>query len=256
MTRRTAAALAALLPLLILATLPAAAAAPAPDPYERFNRTVFGFNQWLYAELADAVTAPPVALPAGMRQDLGNVFRTLREPLSTAAGLAVGDFDTAWNAAARFAVNATAGAMGTRDVAAGLGLPPDQVNLGTELCRARLAVDPPYLVLPLIGPTNLGDIGGQLATNFALRLLLGSYYLPYYLPYYVLDRIDLYMERQPPAPLPAGAADPYAVQRAQYFARYRSRCALPPGATPGATPGAPPGAPPGGPPPVIPAAGP
>lgn len=225
--------------VLALAVRPAAAGAPAPpDPYERFNRTVFGFNQWLYGVLADAATAPPVELPAPMRQDLGNVFRTLREPISAAAGLVVGDFDTAWNAAARFAVNATAGAMGTRDVAAGLGLPPDQVNLGTELCRARLAVDPPYLVLPLIGPTNLGDIGGQLATNFALRLLLGSYYLPYYLPYYVLDRIDLYMERQPPAPAPA-AADPYAAQRAQYFARYRSRCALPAARSPGTLPAIP-----------------
>ena len=240
MTRRTAAALAALLPFLIPVPLPAAAAAPAPapasDPYEGFNRTVFGFNRWLYAVLADAVTAPPVDLPAGMRQDLGNVFRTLREPVSTAAGLVVGDFATAWNAAARFAVNVTAGAMGTRDVAAGLGLPPDPVNLGTELCRVRLAVDPPYLVLPLIGPTNLGDIGGQLATNFALRLLLGSYYLSYYLPYYVLDRIDLYMER--PSPLPETVADPYAAQRAQYFTRYRSRCALPTAAAPAAPPAA------------------
>jgi len=156
-----------------------------------------------------------------------SVFRNLRDPVGAAAGLVTGNAAMAWNATARFAINSTLGVLGTREVATGLGYPPGPVDLGTALCRARLLTDPPFLVVPLIGPTNIGDLGGQFATNFALRALLGPYYLPYYVPYYVLDRIDRYMQRPMP---PAGSApppDPYAAQRAFYLAQRARRCALP-----------------------------
>jgi phospholipid-binding lipoprotein MlaA len=191
--------------------------APVYDPYEGFNRAVFGLNQQLYAALGAAL--PSMTLPAGVSQDIHGVFRTLRDPVGAAAGLVTGDLDTAWNATARFAINATAGAFGTREVASGLGYPPGPTDLGSELCRTGLLADPSYLVLPLIGPTNFADLGGQIATNIGLRLLIG----PYYLPYYVLDRIDRYMQR--PAP-PSGAApaDPYAAQRAAALALRARRC--------------------------------
>lgn len=213
-----------------LLAAPAAAAppdAPAPnDPYETMNRVLFGLNRQLYAVI-DAGTSALPALPPDTSGNMHNVFRNLRDPIGAAAGLVTGDIDIAWNATARFAINSTLGVFGTREVATGMGYPPGPTDLGTALCRTQLLTDPAFLVMPLIGPTNIGDLGGQVATNVALRALLGSYYLPYYVPYYVLDRIDRYMQRPTPPPGAAPPADPYAAQRAAYQAQRALRCTPP-----------------------------
>lgn len=223
-------ALLVLVGLLLLAARPAAAAAPPTDPYQGLNRIVFEVNVQLYAALgAVAGQLAPVSLPPGVGESVHNVFRTLREPVGAAAAVLTGDLATAANATARFAINATWGVLGTNEVASGLGYPAAQVDLGTELCRTGWLPDPAYLVLPLIGPTNIGDLGGQIATNVALRALLGAYYVPVYLPYYVLDRVDLYTQRQAaqaalPEDVVAAGGDPYLAQRAGYLARRARRC--------------------------------
>jgi phospholipid-binding lipoprotein MlaA len=218
--------IAQLLAALLLAA-PARADAPAPyDPYETMNRALFGLNQQLYAVVDTGVAALPV-LPPELRDQVHSVFRNLRDPVGAAAGLVTGNAEIAWNAAARFAINSTLGVLGTREVATGMGYPPGPVDLGTALCRARLLTDPPFLVVPLIGPTNIGDLGGQFATNFVLRAVLGPYYLPYYVPYYVLDRIDRYMQRPLPPPAASPPPDPYVAQRSFYMLLRARRCALP-----------------------------
>ena len=195
------------------------------------NWLLFDLNRQLYAAVDTGVAVVP-SLPPAVRDDLHNVFRNLRDPVGIAAGLVTGNVDIAWNATARFAINSTLGVLGTREVATGLGYPPGPTDLGTALCRARLVTDPAFLVMPLIGPTNIGDLGGQVATNVALRALLGSYYLPYYLPYYVLDRIDRYMQRPTPPPGAPSPPDAYAAQRAFYLTQRALRC-TPPRTPPG-----------------------
>ena len=125
------------------------------------------------------------------------------------------------------------GSASAKDIAAAYRIPlPLLSKVLQKLCRAGLLTDPALLVVPLIGPTNIGDLGGQVATNVALRALLGSYYLPYYLPYYVLDRIDRYMQRPTPPPGAPSPPDAYAAQRAFYLTQRALRC-TPPRTPPG-----------------------
>ncbi len=141
---------------------PAALAAykEANDPLEGFNRAIFGFN-----EGTDILLFRPAAeiyrtvLPNPVRNGIRNFLRNLRSPLDIANNLLQGDLNGAEVATKRFLINTTAGVGGVMDIAADNGLPYRSEDLGQTLAVWGVP-EGPFLVLPLLGPSNFRDAAG------------------------------------------------------------------------------------------------
>jgi phospholipid-binding lipoprotein MlaA len=149
--------------LLLLALSAGASAAPEPtpgDPYESFNRKVFGLN-----ENFDHGVARPVAVfysravPAFARDGLHNFLVNLGLPVVLANDVLQGDAGRAKDTLGRLIINSTLGVGGLVDVAQKTGVPEHTTDFGVTL--GTWGVDGgPFLVLPLLGPSNVRDAAG------------------------------------------------------------------------------------------------
>lgn len=137
------------------------------DPLEPLNRQVFQLNQAL-----DAMFLRPLAdfyrilIPPPMREGVHNVLTNLRSPVILANDLLQGEFDRAGTTTGRFVVNSTLGVGGIADWATDFGLPYHNEDFGQTLAVWG-SPEGPYLVLPLVGPSNPRDAAG-LAVDSAL----------------------------------------------------------------------------------------
>lgn len=127
------------------------------DPLEGVNRAVFFLNDGL-----DTVLIRPIAyvygnvVPPFVKRRVSNFFSNIKEPVVFANDLLQLELEDASVIAARFLVNSTLGLAGLFDVASEIGLPPHKADFGQTL-HAYGAGPGPYLVLPLLGPSNLRD---------------------------------------------------------------------------------------------------
>jgi phospholipid-binding lipoprotein MlaA len=146
------------------------------------NRGTFRFNEgadrWLVEPIAkgvDFVTPDPVE--RSIRKFFENsVFpiRFLNDLLQAKPVSAVEDL-------ARFVVNTTVGVAGFFDPATGFGLEGHREDFGQTL--GYWGVPPgPYLVLPLLGPSNPRDTIGLVADSAAVVY-------PYFIPFWVSSAI-------------------------------------------------------------------
>lgn len=149
------------------AAAPEALGPATPDPLEPFNRTVYGFNWYV-----DHVFLRPVAyayrdgVPDPARQGVRNVLRNLKAPVVLLNDSLQGEWQRAETTAMRFLINSTIGLLGLFDVADGMGYPYHDEDFGQTL--AVHGVDSgPFLMLPLLGPSNLRDGVGQ-AVDWAI----------------------------------------------------------------------------------------
>ena len=159
------------LPLLACALLfvtgpTAQAASQDGDPLESVNRAIFVFNQ-----TADAYVLRPIVVgyryvaPPLMRRHIGNVTDNLFEPVNAVNALLQGDLTQGVTSFWRFVINSTLGIAGINDVATEAGLPEREEDFGQTL--AVWGVGPgPYLMLPILGPSNLRDTTGKVADIF------------------------------------------------------------------------------------------
>ncbi len=132
----------------------------AHDPIEPFNRVVFEVNDFLdrllgrpLAELYRATVPPP------LRDRIAGIVGNMSEPVVFANNVLQGSFDSAATTLGRFAVNTTLGAGGMFEVANSLDLPPQEGDFGQTL-HVWGADEGAYLVLPLVGPSNVRDTVG------------------------------------------------------------------------------------------------
>jgi len=145
-------------------TVPPDAGRSRNDPFERFNRHVFSFN-----EAVDEAVAKPVAmvyreiLPRPVRSGVGHVFGNLGDAWSTVNLFLQAKPGAGLNMGMRTLVNTVFGLGGVLEVANELGLERTSTeDLGQTL--GRWGVGPgPYLVLPLLGPSTLRDTSVLLA---------------------------------------------------------------------------------------------
>ena len=127
------------------------------DPLEDLNRAVFFLNDGL-----DTVLIRPIAyvygniVPPFVKRRVSNFFSNINEPVVFANDLLQFELEDASVIVARFLVNSTLGLAGLFDVASEIGLPPHKADFGQTL-HAFGAGPGPYLVLPLLGPSNLRD---------------------------------------------------------------------------------------------------
>ena len=130
------------------------------DPLEPLNRNIFAFNQFLDRILIKpAAQAYRFVFPDVVRGKVTNVLSNLGEPVNAANNLLQGDANGAADSVARFVMNSTVGLAGINDVATEMGAPEDQADFGQTLHTWGVG-EGPYLVLPLLGPSNPRDLAG------------------------------------------------------------------------------------------------
>ena len=131
------------------------------DPLEPINRGVYQFNDGVdtmflkpVAEVYQAII-PPVA-----RTGVSNVFANINDVVVALNNLLQGKVTEALSDVGRVLINTTAGLFGLFDVATPVGLEKHDEDFGQTLGYWGLG-DGPYLVLPLLGPSNLRDTAGR-----------------------------------------------------------------------------------------------
>ncbi|MDD9812573.1 MAG: VacJ family lipoprotein [Gammaproteobacteria bacterium] len=130
------------------------------DPFIRANRTVLELNLKTDRYVLKPAAEAYAKLPRPVRRGVGNFFSNLGEPTTVANDLLQGKLAAAGRDTGRFVINTLFGWFGAFDVAAALGLPKREEDFGQTLAVWGVPAGP-YLVLPLLGPSNLRDLTGQ-----------------------------------------------------------------------------------------------
>ncbi len=163
---RTRAALALLAALPLMLRVAPAAAEPVDDPLEPLNRAVFALNR-----VMDGTVLEPLAefydyaVPDYGKRRVADFLANLRAPVVFVNDLLQGERERAGVALGRFLVNSTLGLFGLFDIAARLGLPSHEEDFGQTLAVWGVE-EGPYLVLPVLGPSNPRDLVGLLMDGF------------------------------------------------------------------------------------------
>lgn len=143
------------------AVLALAGCASAPgarsDPLEPMNRAVFAFNEAIDdAVLKPVATTYQKVVPELVRTGVDNVFANIGDLWSAANQLLQAKPVAAVEMGFRFVVNTSFGIGGLFDIASDAGLERRSEDFGQTLGRWGLGTGP-YLVLPLLGPSNFRD---------------------------------------------------------------------------------------------------
>jgi len=144
------------------------------DPLEGLNRFTSGLNDFIRGLVIDPVVDVYQGVtPEPVQGAISNAARNLAEPVTAGASLLQGDTENAKKATQRFLINTTAGIGGLSDQAKEMGIESRQEDLGQALGKHGVAPGP-HIVLPVIGPSNLRDATGDIATMFASPLPLAA----------------------------------------------------------------------------------
>lgn len=217
---RVATRLGLLLLLALLATTVVADEADSDrDPFESWNRPVHNFNETLDVHILRPVARGYRAItPRPVERAIANFFSNLTLPLSIAGGLLQLDSERALKETGRFVVNSTVGIAGLFDPATGMGLEPQEEDIGQAL-ESWGMTDSPYLVLPFLGPMTLVQIPDRIVYPLIGPTLLGSYWHD---SIWALNIISLRAELlSASAILDESAADSYVFTREAFLQRRR-----------------------------------
>lgn len=152
---------------LLTLALTAAGCASAPesdtafhDPYEGLNRDIHSFNAGLDQVLVRPASQLYGETPTLFQHLVGNGYDTLGQPVIIVNSLLQGDLENAGQSAGRLGANLILG-LGVLDPATELGLTPRATDFGLTLASWG-AGEGPFIMLPLLGPSNLRDTGGRI----------------------------------------------------------------------------------------------
>jgi phospholipid-binding lipoprotein MlaA len=155
----TLALLSLLLGLTGCATIPGGKPDPR-DRFERFNRSVFALNLKLdHAILRPAARGYVKVIPAPVRTGINNFLTNLASPVTIVNNFLQGKVDDGVNDVARLLVNTTFGIGGLFDPATPMGLDRHVADFG-ETLGVWGVHGGPYLMLPLLGSSNVRDAVG------------------------------------------------------------------------------------------------
>ncbi|WP_235603026.1 MlaA family lipoprotein [Piscirickettsia litoralis] len=133
-----------------------------PDPYEKYNRSMYRFNTKM-----DTAILKPVAqgyktvTPKVVRKGVTNFFDNVHQVPTIMNDLLQGEFKIAGWDSLRFVMNSTLGIFGLIDVAGAAGIQQHDQSFGLTLAKwSGNKPDSPYFVLPLLGPSTVrGALG-------------------------------------------------------------------------------------------------
>jgi phospholipid-binding lipoprotein MlaA len=136
------------------------------DPFENSNRKIFQFNEKVdHAVLVPVAKTYRDALPDPVRGSIRDFLNNLNAPLIFANDALQGDFGLAKDTFVRFLLDSTIGMGGLVDVAGRWGIPFHENDLGITLGVWGIP-EGPYLVIPVLGPSDPRDLGGEVAQGF------------------------------------------------------------------------------------------
>ncbi|NQD96767.1 VacJ family lipoprotein, partial [Pseudomonas sp. CrR25] len=138
------------------------------DPLESWNRRVYHFNyrfdEWVFLPLVDGYR---YVTPNLVETGVSNFFGNLGDVPNLANSLLQFKGQRAMRTTARLLFNTLFGVAGLWDPASRMGLPKQTEDFGQTLGFYGLPAGP-YLMLPLLGPSNLRDSGG-LVVDFGIK---------------------------------------------------------------------------------------
>ena len=136
------------------------------DPLEPVNRVVYSFNAFL-----DKILFKPIAktykkvVPEIGRKGISNFLTNLTEPVTFANSILQADAENTFSTFWRFTINSTIGIGGLFDVAKYGGLEHRGEDFGQTFGRYGVG-NGPYLMLPILGPSNVRDLFGSIGDSF------------------------------------------------------------------------------------------
>jgi phospholipid-binding lipoprotein MlaA len=189
------------------------------DPWERYNRDMYRFNEAVDRSLFQPLARGYNAItPDLVNRGITNFFNNLEDVRSALNNLLQFKFGRALSDVGRVAVNSTAGLLGFMDVASNVNLPRYNEDFGQTLGSWGVASGP-YVVLPFFGPSSVRDGVGVAVDWFTDPvILIDNEWLRWGMR--ALDIVDtradlLYASRV----LEQAALDPYSFIRDAYLQR-------------------------------------
>ena len=136
------------------------------DCFEKLNRATFAFNQGLDKAIIKPIAENYRKLPDSIQRGTSNVVKNLSTLVTIPNNILQGDIKLAFINSGRLVVNTTFGILGTIDVANKMGFPKyEKEDYGQTL--GTWGVGPGcYVVLPVLGPSNLRDTAGSFVNIF------------------------------------------------------------------------------------------
>jgi len=178
------------------------------DPFETINRVTSGFNSVVRGLVIDPIVDGYQAVtPEPMQEAVSNAVSNLSEPVTAVSSLLQGDAENAGTATKRFIINSTVGLGGLSDPARDMGLDSREEDLGEALGANGMEAGP-HIVLPILGPSNMRDLTGDVLTALANPLPLAVKAAS--------SGISYSNNQEEVQDLTAGALDPYVVERDSY----------------------------------------
>lgn len=131
------------------------------DPFEKWNRGVYKFNDSIDQAIVEPLAKGYRAVTPGFfRSGVRNFLHNLASPVILANDVLQAEPKRAGATTGRFVINTTIGLLGLFDVGEKVGLKKHDEDFGQTL--GKWGVGPgPYLMLPLLGPSNMRDLTGK-----------------------------------------------------------------------------------------------
>jgi phospholipid-binding lipoprotein MlaA len=138
----------------------------ANDPAEPTNRVIFDVNQAIdRGFLKPAAKVYRGVLPDDTRAGVRRMFLNARAPVTFANDVLQGQMGRAMETVMRLAVNSVLGFGGFFDVAGQYGMQRHDEDFGQTLAVWGFS-EGPYLMLPILGPSNVRDVTGLVVDSF------------------------------------------------------------------------------------------
>lgn len=151
-----------------IALVPLATQAAEEDPWEGVNRVIFRFN-----DTVDTYGLKPIAkgyqyvTPQFVQDGVHNFFKNIGEVSNLANDVLQAKPHAAGVDTARLIVNTTFGLLGVIDVGTHMGLQRNDEDFGQTLGYWGVGSGP-YVVLPLLGPSNVRDAVSKVPDSYTL----------------------------------------------------------------------------------------
>nr|WP_314115136.1 VacJ family lipoprotein [uncultured Leptotrichia sp.] len=137
------------------------------DSLEPFNRRMYAFNTQIDKKIVyPASQIYAAVVPKPIRKGISNFYNNFSEIPTFVNSVLQLKPGKAVNALGRFVVNSTVGVLGVADVAKNMGMKRDPETMGDTLGHYGVRTGT-FLVLPVLGPSNIRDAIGSAADTMA-----------------------------------------------------------------------------------------
>ena len=142
------------------------------DPFQQLNEKTHNFNQSLDESIATPIaTMYRKVTPDFIEVGVTNFTDNIEDVNIALNNLLQGKIKEGFSDIFRFTLNSTIGVLGFFDVASTVGLTKHSEDFGQTLAVWGVS-DGPYIVLPILGPSNLRDTLARIPEAFMTPLLL------------------------------------------------------------------------------------